>query len=221
VYAEVGETITLASSAQGSGDARISLYAPNGTAVINSSTAGNISNRSAELDGPRLPGVTTGVGYTPVYYEVPSGEEGVYRVEFISRSASGDPASGSITANSNWTQANGAEIMAWDVSVVNAAKNAFIPGRVYANVLNLSNGYSITNNNGFYGLVYALTKDGYTYRVDNNGNNGLFFTFHVNNNGLVDRDTQEPTYRSINSTAANALQGRVHNPNSADTERHI
>src|SRR5699024_10404852 len=34
VYAKGGETITFASSAQGSGSARISLYAPNGLVVI-------------------------------------------------------------------------------------------------------------------------------------------------------------------------------------------
>src|SRR5690606_35773092 len=59
----------------------------------------------------------------------------------------------------------------------------------------------------------------YTYRVNNNGNNGMYFTFYVNNNGFVNPTTQEPIYKSLNTTSN--LGNRVHNPNSADTERHI
>lgn len=52
VYAKANEVITLASSAQGSGSARIRLYAPNGTMVVDANSGGQIANRTAEVAGP-------------------------------------------------------------------------------------------------------------------------------------------------------------------------
>jgi len=77
------------------------------------------------------------------------------------------------------------------------------------------------NSTGFYGVVYTLTKDGYTYRVNNNGNNGIYFTFFVNNNGFIDNTTQNPIYKSLNGSTTSFLTGKVHNPNNADTAINI
>lgn len=217
VYAKVGERITLASSAQNGGNGRIRLFAPDGTQVINNTGSGQITNRTAELAGPQLFGQTGGNRYTPIYYSVAT--EGIYRVEFVGRST-GDPTT-TIAANNNWTQDTSAGISAWDVSVIDTSNTGFINGRVYTNILNLSNGTTGPNTNGFYGLVYVLTKDGYTYRVNNNGNNGLYFTFFVNNNGFVDAATQEPIYKSLDQSSTAFLTGKVHNPNNADTSKHI
>lgn len=91
VYAKVGETITMASSAQGSGSARIRLYGPNGSNLIdNNTSAGQIPNRTSELAGPQIVGQTIAGRYTPIYYQVPSGGAGIYRVEFVAR-GTGDP----------------------------------------------------------------------------------------------------------------------------------
>ena len=62
VYAKAGERITMASSAQNNGsNSRIRLYAPDGTLLVNDNTvAGQISNRAAELAGPRLFGQGAG-----------------------------------------------------------------------------------------------------------------------------------------------------------------
>ena len=111
--------------------------------------------------------------------------------------------------------------MAWDISVINTANTGFIQGRVYANVLNFTNGTSQANSSGFYGRMYTRTKDGYTYRVNNNGNNGLYFTFFVNNNGFLDQTTQEPIYRSLNGSSSTFLNGKVHDPRVADTSINI
>ena len=217
VYAEVGETITVASSVQGlSGNSRIILYAPDGTQVVNNTADGNIPNRAAELAGPRLVGETgAGNKYLPIYHT--AAIAGVYRVEFMAR-GTGNPTN-QFDADANWTQPSTSGIMAWDVSVINSTNTAFIKGRVYTNVLNLSNGNLDVPNKGFDGIVYVLTKDGYTYRVDNNNNNGIWYTFYVNNNGFVDGTTQEPLYKSLNK--ASSFGNQAHNPNSADTERHI
>lgn len=215
VYAKAGESIGLASSAQGSGNARIYLYAPNGTAVINNSTAGNIPNRAAELAGPKLPNGTGAANtYTPVYYTVPAGGEGIYKVEFTARDT--QTSTTTIAANANWTQSTNEAIMAWEVSV--ASGSTFVKGRVYTTVLNLNNGNISPNTQGFEGIFYVLTKDGYIYRVNNNGNNGMYFTFMVNNNGFLDTNG-DPIYKSLNTTSN--LGGQVHDPNNADTAKQI
>src|SRR5699024_9895374 len=99
VYAEAGERIALASSAQafnvGGWQGRdvnrnnIKLYGPNGNQITLSTGSGNdtrglISGRSAELAGPQLPGQSGGARYTPVYHEVTV--TGIYKVEYLSTS---------------------------------------------------------------------------------------------------------------------------------------
>ncbi|MNJ87415.1 hypothetical protein D3C87_49330 [compost metagenome] len=217
VYAKVGEVITLASSAQSTGgNSRIRLFAPSGTQVIDNTTDGQIANRTAELAGPRFFGQAAGGNrYLPIYHTVTT--EGIYRVEFVAR-GTGDPGT-SYNADANWTEANDAGIRAWDVSVINTTNDGFISGRTYVNVLNLTNGLTSPNTTGFEGILHILTKDGYTYRVNNNGNNGLYFTFLVNNNGFLNQSTQEPIYKSLNTTTG--LSGQIHDPNTADNSKQI
>ena len=59
---------------------------------------------------------------------------------------------------------------------------SFIDGRVFTNMFhgNMNNDY----NSGFYGKFYVLTKDGYIYQVDNNGQNGFNFAWFSNNRGI-------------------------------------
>src|SRR5690606_2800696 len=216
VYANVDETITLASSAQGSGNARIRLYAPDGTLVVNATSGGQITNRTAELAGPQRVGQTGGNRYTPLYHTVT--QAGIYRVEFV---AQGTGAPNSAINVAGWTQGSNAGIVAWDVSVINDGNTDFISGRVYANILNFSLGSSRSGTNGFNGLMYVLTKDGDVYRVNGNGMNGLYFPFFVNNLGFVVPDTQEPVYKSLTSSTTAFLNGRVQNPNNADAGNHI
>ncbi len=227
VYAKAGERITVASSLQATGtigndNKRIRLYSSTGNQItLDFTSGGRIENRTQEIAGPQRWNQTGGNRYTPAYYQVPAGGDGVYRVEFVS--THNTSVSGSVDANSNWSQSpstSAVTIAAWDVSVINADNSSFIPGRVYTNVLNLSNGTGSVNSTGFYGVVYAHTKDGYTYRVDNNGNNGIYFTFFVNNNGFVDYDTQEPLYKSLNFSNPSSLAQRVHNPNNDDVGNH-
>jgi uncharacterized repeat protein (TIGR01451 family) len=218
VYAKQGERITLASSAQNGGTGRIRLYAPDGSLVVNNTTGGQITNRTGELAGPQLFGQNVAGRYTPIYYSVNT--DGIYRVEFVSRST-GDPST-TIDADASWTQAsNNAGIAAWDISVINSGNTAFVKGRVYTNIFNLSNGTGNPNTGGFYGLIYVLTKDGYTYKVNNNGNNGLYFTFFVNNDGFINPGTNEPLYKSLDQSTPAFLAGKVHDPNTEDTQQHI
>lgn len=242
VYAREGETITLASSVQGYGSSnsdrwanrnRISLFDPSGNPIVlqaftgaqNSNTVyGNISGRSAELAGPQFRNAATNPAntYRPIYYTVPVGGAGVYRVEFEARTSSGN---GSWSAaNGNWSQPEDATVVAWDISVINKNDDGFVSGRVYATNLNLSTG----NGTGSYadikfnGVIYTRTVDGYTYRTKHKGSNGIVFTFFVNNRGFYDMVSNQTVllYKSLNSQASGVVS-RIHNPNTVDRQGNI
>lgn len=219
VYANANEVIALASSAVGAGTGAIRLYSPAGTLINIAATnpvSGIIANRTQEKGGPKLTAGATAGGYVPQYYTVPTNGGGIYRVEFVSR---GTTLSATVNANADWVQgATDITVHAWDVSVINQAKNGFITGRVYTNILNLSNGTTSPNTNGFRGIIYGLTDDGFIYRVNNNGNNGMYFSFFINNNGFVapavaPSTDRVPIYKSLNKTT---ITGDVHSPISAD-----
>lgn len=225
VYAKVGEQITMASSAQNVANpssvlvSRIKLYNPSGAEIINNGIDGRIPNRTEELAGPALPGGAVGHQYVPIYHTV--SVEGIYRVEFTAPHTLETLAY--VNADENFIQGNNVNVIfAWDVSVVNTAGSAFIPGRVYTNVMTMSTGGSSGHPTiAYYGVLYALTKDGYTYKVNNNGNQGFGFTFFVNNNGVLDVQTKQPIYKSLAGISQTANASRIHNPNEPDTETQI
>jgi hypothetical protein len=185
-YVKSGETIHAASSAQGIGtDGRIRLTAPDGTIYTSANDAiGRIPNRAAELAGPSPTGTTNGSMYSTFNKVATSAQVGVWKIEFIAPSNSAETQT-DIAATGNWTQGTTtANIAAWDVSVRNST--GWINGRVYANQFNFILSSSFTAAKSFYGKNYVLTKDGYIYRVNNNGSNGIAFISYVNSKGFVD-----------------------------------
>lgn len=235
VYAEAGEIIALASDAQTDTNKRIYLYNPNGIDVTPSpsNNVGTISNRAAELGGPRLPGQEQGGNrYLPIYYTVPKDGDGIYKVEFRGNSGieTGDGRYSYSSANSWPTTVNTRNYLrAWDISVAKQTEGqwSWVPGRTYTTVLNMDNpsygGQNGTDNanfrpnSGFYGKFKVLTRDGYVYDVDNNGNQGISFTFMVNNRGFhKDGDPDTPSYQSIAAPNAKSVQDRYHDPRTAD-----
>lgn len=237
VYAKVGERIALSSSAQSGTTNRIRLFRPNNTQVTLSFSTGNgnIPDRNGELDGPNLPTQTTGTTnrYTPIYYTVPAGGAGIYRVEFIGTNGSEttDTRMTYIAANANWTQATSSSYLAaWDISVAKQTGGIWNweAGRTYTTVLNMDNpSYGGTTgsdnanfrpNSGFFGKFKVLTRDGYVYNVDNNGNQGISFSFMVNNRGFhMSGDPSTPSYKSILAGTAVAVTNRYHDPRSEDS----
>ena len=213
VYVKAGETLYLGSSAQGIGKGKIIARTPNGVVYNsgNSTTIGRINNIGEEQAGP-LP--NTG-GYTPYKLLVKSNEEGVWDINFISP----DSTKGQSTnmppvksATSAWTQSSdNAYISAFDVTVKNSldeVKN----GRAYVNVFG---GCLGDFNIGFNAIFHVLTKDGYIYKVNNNGQAGYVFAFFVNNKGFKD-NAGSALYKSVSSTSA-----PTHDPRSADTGTDI
>jgi len=220
-YLRAGETLAVASSAQGIGRGRIVLTAPDnvtkyttqvGNAVGSIRAKPGYTARQAELAGPR-------VGYDAFEQTVLPGQEGIWKVEFFPTGDGGNVQQPpNIPADANWTQpANRDQIAAWDVSVRDAANTHWVKGRVFFHVLNLFLSIETMNNpaGAFYGRNYVLTKDGYIYRVDGNGSHGINFYYFVNNSGFLDRDGN-PSYKSMSENEA-----IYHNPNAADDARNV
>src|SRR5690554_5494811 len=133
-------------------------------------------------------------------------------------------------ANSNWTQASNSNfIWAWDISVANSAGNDWVKGRVFTTVLNMDNAsfrnsgnFPFLSNGGFYGNFKILTRDGYVYNVNNNGMNGISFTFMVNNRGFHSLgDPNTPSYQSIIAETVNQVTSRYHDPRISDAEAAV
>jgi gliding motility-associated-like protein/uncharacterized repeat protein (TIGR01451 family) len=213
VYAKAGEVINVGSSVQGVGAGTMNLRAPNGATYTSgtSATVGLIANRSQEVAGP-LPNAG---GYTPYTHTVLAAEEGVWEVDFISQNngALGAENPVSIAASANWVQPTGQYIAAFDVSVRNTANTAFLTGRVFTNeFLGILGDYLA----GFNAIVQVLTKDGYLYTLDNNGQAGNGFSFFVNNKGFRKADGTA-SFQSINSLA----NPNVQDPRVDDTPTDI
>jgi len=201
VYARKGEWITVASSAQGIGQGKIRLTTPRG--AVSTQVSGNIPGRASELAGPMQPEMeATGNFYKPYAIKVPDNDEGIWMIEFLPTGAANstsDPRASDISAGgTDWTQNNEVFIVAWDISVRNTGNTQWIPGRVYANILNLGvSGAYANSEKSYYGANYVLTKDGRAYYVQNNGNNGYGFTFFANNKGSTNA-AGEAIYKSLN-----------------------
>ncbi|QHS59740.1 DUF7933 domain-containing protein [Chitinophaga agri] len=194
-YMLAGETLAAASSAQGIGSGQIIFTAPDGTvysSTTGSATVGNIANRTQELAGP-----WSGSGYTPFTRVVGAGQTGLWKVELLSTSPANNLQEGvgaNWQADAAWTQSpSSSAICAWDITV-RTSGGVIKPGRVYTNVLNMYVQYG-----DYRGKLWVLTKDGYVFKVNNNGSNGLGFVGFVNNRGLTKSgaDSDLPLYKSV------------------------
>jgi gliding motility-associated-like protein/uncharacterized repeat protein (TIGR01451 family) len=214
VYAKAGESIYVGSSAQGLGTGTINFRAPDGTTYTSGAdvNVGLIRNRAQEVAGP-LPNAG---GYTPFIKTVAAGQQGVWEIDFIPENngsvLNGNPTA--VTANASWSQPAAQYITAFDISVRNATNASFINGRVFTNVFS---GVLGTFNVGFNGIFNILTKDGYQYTLNNNGQAGNGFTFFVNNKGFRNANGT-PSYKSVDGSSANV---DVQDPRAADTQTDI
>ncbi len=213
VYVKAGETIYVGSSAQGVDAGTINLRAPDGSTYTSgtSTTVGLIGTRNQELAGP-LPNAG---GYTPYTRTVAANQAGVWEIDFISPSNGIDQESSPAptVANGNWSQPEGQYIAAFDVSVRDAANSSFLSGRVFTNIFS---GILSSFNSGFFAILHILTKDGYQYTLDNNGQAGNGFSFFVNNKGFRN-SSGAASYQSINSTSSPNVQ----DPRLPDTQTDI
>lgn len=214
VYVKAGESIYVGSSAQGLGTGTINLRAPDGTNYTSGTdiNVGLIRNRAQEVAGP-LPNAG---GYTPYIKTVGAGQAGVWEIDFIPENygsvLNGNPPA--VQSGSSWTQPGAQYITAFDVTVRDAANTNFLTGRVFTNVFC---GILGTFNVGFNAIFNILTKDGYQYTLNNNGQAGNGFAFFVNNKGFRN-GSGAASYKSVDGASENV---DVQDPRAADTQSDI
>lgn len=212
VYVRAGETINVGSSAQGINSGTINLRAPDGSTFTsgNSKTTGFILDASQESAGP-LPAAG---GYTPYKVVATAAQEGIWEVDFIAPGSDNGSESNPVVtpAGGNWNQPTGPYIAAFDITVYNTS-NAPVTGRVFTNIFcGVLSSFSL----GFNGIFHILTKDGYQYILDNNGQAGNGFSFFANNKGFK-TVSGTASYQSVNNTASPLVQ----DPTAPDTQTDI
>ena len=210
VYAKAGESIYFGSSAQGISAGTMVIRSPDGKTYTSgsSATVGLIANRAQEIAGP-LPNAG---GYTPFIQPVLAGQSGVWEVDFIPTSNNAINVN-PIASNAAWVQPDGQYICAFDVTVRDAANANFLTGRAYTNAfMGLLGAYDI----GFNAIVKVLTKDGYLYNLNNNGQAGDGFSFFADNKGFKTASGL-PSYKSVD----NVTNFNVQDPTANDSQSDI
>lgn len=198
VYANVGETINLGSSAKDIGSGVITYRNPsNVAATCAAGAAGVISNVTQEQAGP-LPNAG---GYTPCIVTVPAGQAGIWEIDFVSPVPTNIIDNPTVLlATASWTESNTKGfVTAWDVTVRSDVGVNQV-GRVYANYMSLNMG---GDSLSFSSRISVLTFDGYQYLIDANGLDPFGFILFANNKGFKSTATTNPLYRSIQLLGAN------------------
>jgi uncharacterized repeat protein (TIGR01451 family) len=218
-YATSGESLLVGSTAIGNGAADILIWNPGlvtgtpgnetipGTASFSCvaqraisliPTQGEITSRAEELAGPdTIPGGGVTNGYTPCVYAAPS--TGIYSIAMIgpaglaSNADGGVSADVALTAGGDFSAAQGTSIAAWDVTVRDDVTSpaSTQSGRVFSYVLSL-----FTGNNGLpvNSITYAVTTDGFRYRIDQRGMDPNGWVQYGSELGFIDPDATTPLY---------------------------
>jgi uncharacterized repeat protein (TIGR01451 family) len=218
-YATAGEFLLVGSSAMGQGTADILVWNPGlvtgtpGTETIPGTASfscaaqrlssgiaaqGKITSRAEELAGPdTVPGGGVTNGYTPCVYAAPS--TGIYSIAVVGPAGIAANADGGVgadialTSATDFSAAQGSSIAAWDVTVRDSLTDPSTTrtGRVFSYVLSL-----FTGNNGLPvdSTMYAVTTDGFRYRIDQRGMDPNGWVEYGSQLGFLDPDGTTPLY---------------------------
>ena len=218
-YATAGEFLLVGSTAMGNGAADILIWNPGlvtgtpGVETIPGSASfscvaqrssshiavqGEILSRAEELAGPdTIPGGGVTNGYTPCEYAAPS--TGIYSIAMVgplglaSNNDGGVSDDIALTAPGDYSTGQGTSIAAWDVTVRDNLTDASSTqaGRVFSYVLSL-----FTGNNGLpvNSTTYAVTTDGFRYRIDQRGMDPNGWVEYGSQLGFIDPDGMTPLY---------------------------
>ena len=206
VYAQAGEEIALGSSGVGVGSGDIAVWTPGHITapltvalpapdfLCSSQTGtGRLTTRAQEQAGP-LP---ASGGYTPCVFTPAT--TGVYDVAFYGPAGAQsdvDGSAGTVDAPViDATQASGVSM--WDITVRAVANpGAPISGRVFTDYL-----AQITGGNGeadrVQSTLWAVTDDGFQYRVDLRGLDPNGFILYGNTVGFLNPDGVTPLYHDL------------------------
>ncbi|MCH4180134.1 MAG: Cna B-type domain-containing protein [Atopobiaceae bacterium] len=181
-----------------------------------STTPGYIYDSTQEAGGVDVSGTGTGYkvsstnGLTPVgsvaasaktdanAFTAPS--DGVYTVVFFSSGHTRqDPVKTLASNTTPFAQTQrGGTVASWDISVYD--NGTLQTGRVFTSTLFLNMGGNVLGgNDSLDSTVYAVTNDGYKYKVDFNGMDPYGFMFFANNRGLLTTSTNSSLYHGVRS----------------------
>ena len=218
-YVTAGEFLLVGSSAMGQGTADILIWNPGlvtgtpgtetipGTASFSCATErlssgiaaqGEITSRAEELAGPdTVPGGGVTNGYTPCVYPAPA--TGIYSIAIVGPAGLAADADGGVGADvaliaaTDFSAAQGSSIAAWDVTVRDSLTDPSTTrtGRVFSYVLSL-----FTGNNGLpvNSTMYAVTTDGFRYRIDQRGMDPDGWVEYGSQLGFLEPDGTTPLY---------------------------
>jgi len=161
------------------------------TARGSATTSGVIGSRAQELAGPKsADGSANASGYTPCVYKAPA--DGIYEVAMIptagfNKASSVDTTASSYNVGGVASVASKTQVTTWDVRVVgsdstNPATGA-ATGRVFSYGLYASTG---GDNRYMTGSLYAVTLDGFRYKINLSGISPYNFALFGNEGGFLD-----------------------------------
>jgi hypothetical protein len=227
VYAEIGESLLLASSAlstSGGLSGSIQYTKPDGTTIVvlsapgaTSGTTGFIADRAQEKAGPY--GLLNGGvgGYTP--FNVAVDQTGIWTVEFIPQNPNdvNGTGAGPRLTTANWPTQQRRCMAAWDVSIMRSG--ALVSGRVYAKWLPLNPGGLTASGNWVTSTteMWVRTRDGILYRWLQDAFAGYGHSRISNNSGIMDLSFQR-LFESTRFQPTPPTDRRMHEPDDPDTD---
>ncbi len=138
-------------------------------------------------------------GYTPISFTAPV--TGVYTFRFFGTQYTDVKVAPKAKKTADFPQASLNYVGAWDITVTeNATATSSIKGRTFTDALFWTIGANISAEEHIMDeFVYALTKDGFEYKVDFNGMDPFGFVFFTNKRGLLvsSDDHEDGHYRSF------------------------
>ncbi len=168
--------------------------------------ATSAGTRTMELQGATRNGGTDG-GYIPCVYQAPT--TGSYWVAMSGPDGStvhnDEDGTGGTIAAPNITTSQNSGVSAWDITVRSGDPNTGTnkPGRVYVDYLAQHMGGNGTVDQ-LFSTIYAVTTDGFVYKIDTNGLDPDGYIFYGNRVGFLDPDGKTPLYNDF-TTGNNLL----------------
>lgn len=157
---------------------------------------GTIYNWQQEALGPKTSAIPD--GYVPISFTAPV--SGVYTFRFFGTEYKGGVAATKVLKTADFLQASKSYVGAWDITVT-ASPTATTPitGRTFTDALIWTVGANMASESVLKETVYALTSDGFEYKVDFNGIDPFGFVFFTNKRGLLvsSDDHEDGHYRSL------------------------
>jgi len=225
-YMTTGQVLMLGSSAIGQGSSDILVYKPGrvtgpiGTETIPAvadfscntqrlaagapAAQGKITSRAEELAGPDTIPTSIAGAYVPCHYAATV--SGIFNIAFIGPLGTADNTDGTIGGDvalaqaSDFNATQGTSIAAWDATVrATLLSKVNITGRVFSYYLAL---FTAGNGLPVFPSIYAVTKDGYRYKVDLRGMDPNGWLVYGNQLGFLDSDGTTPLYHD--AVAANS-----------------